>query len=206
MKKIFTFFIAALAAVTLSAEPVQQDITLNAEDWWGWDSSKENVGDNLVGTITAQWGAIATSFGAQDWSSWEKLVVVLDNIDGCVGEWWYLKAELRNPNYEYPASVTMSGELGLEGHNPAETNYLVVDLKNVSVGFDITQVDALVLQSQATGSFTVSRVFLEKEGDEQAIENVNVRNNGIRYNILGQPVDEDYKGVVITNGQKTIVR
>lgn len=205
MKKIFTFVIAALASVALNAEPIQQDITLDAASWWGWDSSKENVAGNLVGTINAGWGAIATSFGAQDWSEWEKVVIVLDNITGCDGQWWYLKAELRNPDYVYPTSITMSGELGKEGHDPSETNYLVIELNNVPSGFDITQVDALVIQSEVTGSFTVSRVFLEKQGTE-GVENVSVRNNGIRYNILGQQVDENYKGIVVINGKKTIVR
>jgi hypothetical protein len=205
MKKIFTFVIAALATVALNAEPIQQDISLDAENWWGWDSYKENVAGNLVGTINAGWGAIATSFGAQDWSEWEKVVIVLDNITGCEGEWWYLKAELRNPEYVYPTSITMSGELGKAGHNPTETNYLVIELNNIPSGFDITQVDALAIQSQVTGSFTISRVFLEKSGT-QGLENVSIRNNGIRYNILGQQVDENYKGIVVINGKKTIVR
>lgn len=39
-----------------------------------------------------------------------------------------------------------------------------------------------------------------------AIDNVSISNNGIRYNLLGQEVDENYKGVVILNGQKMIVR
>ena len=38
-----------------------------------------------------------------------------------------------------------------------------------------------------------------------AIENISIRNNGIRYNILGQPVDEDYKGIVILNGKKMMI-
>ena len=57
----------------------------------------------------------------------------------------------------------MSGELGIEGHDPHETNYVVIDLTAVPEGFDITNVSQLVLQSAVTGSFTVSRIFLEKE-------------------------------------------
>ena len=30
--------------------------------------------------------------------------------------------------------------------------------------------------------------------------------SGIRYNLMGQPVGKDYKGIVIENGQKFIVR
>lgn len=37
-----------------------------------------------------------------------------------------------------------------------------------------------------------------------AVESVAIRNNGIRYNLLGQPVGEEYKGVVILNGKKML--
>ena len=39
-----------------------------------------------------------------------------------------------------------------------------------------------------------------------AVENVATKNDGIRYNLMGQKVDENYKGVVILNGRKMIVR
>ena len=167
---------------TPEPQMLTEDITLDASAWWGWDSSKENVDGKLAGTITDAYGAIATSFGNANWSGWNKLVVVVDNIEGCVGEYWYLKAEIRNPGYEYPTSVTMSGELGIEGHDPHETNYVVIDLTAVPDGFDITNVDALVLQSAVTGSFTVSRIFLEKPAPA---EDVNITPN----------VDPDHAGV-----------
>ena len=143
---------------TPEPQMLTEDITLDASAWWGWDSSKENVDGKLAGTITDAYGAIATSFGNANWSGWNKLVVVVDNIEGCEGEWWFLKAELRDNSFDPNASenVTMSGELGIEGHDPHETNYVVIDLTAVPDGFDITNVDALVLQSAVTGSFTVS--------------------------------------------------
>ena len=163
-------------------DPVTEDITLDASAWWGWDSSHKNVDGKLLGTVTDTWGAIATNLDNADWSEWSKLVVVVDNIEGCEGQYWYLKAEIRNPGYEYPTSVTMSGELGIEGHDPHETNYVVIDLTAVPDGFDITNVDALVLQSAVTGSFTVSRIFLEKPAPA---EDVNITPN----------VDPDHAGV-----------
>ena len=39
-----------------------------------------------------------------------------------------------------------------------------------------------------------------------AVENVTTKNDGIRYNLMGQKVDENYKGVIILNGRKMIVR
>ena len=39
-----------------------------------------------------------------------------------------------------------------------------------------------------------------------AVENVTIKNDGIRYNMMGQIVDESYKGIIILNGRKMIVR
>ena len=99
--------------------------------------------------MTDTWGAIATNLDNADWSEWSKLVVVVDNIEGCEGQYWYLKAELRDNSFDPNASenVTMSGELGIVGHNPNETNYVVIDLTAVPEGFAITNVSQLVLQS-----------------------------------------------------------
>lgn len=44
------------------------------------------------------------------------------------------------------------------------------------------------------------------EKGQVAVENVAIFENGKRYNVLGQEVSENYKGVVIMNGQKMIVR
>ena len=184
MRKLFTFLCAALMSVGMFGATVQENKSLDASVWWGWNSSHKNVESKLEGTITGAYGAVGTSFGNADWSGWNKLVVVVDNIEGCVGEYWYLKAEIRNPGYEYPTSVTMSGELGIEGHDPHETNYVVIDLTAVPDGFDITNVDALVLQSAVTGSFTVSRIFLEKPAPAEDVDitpNVDPDHAGVYY-------------------------
>ena len=184
MRKLFTFLCAALMSVGMFGATVQENKSLDASVWWGWNSSHKNVESKLEGTITGAYGAIGTSFENANWSGWNKLVVVVDNIEGCVGEYWYLKAELRDNSFDPNASanVTMSGELGIEGHDPHETNYVVIDLTAVPDGFDITNVDALVLQSAVTGSFTVSRIFLEKPAPA---EDVNITPN----------VDPDHAGV-----------
>ena len=208
MKKIYAIFAAMMVAMTISAEPVQQDIDLSAEAWgWGWGSSVANVEGGLQCTITGEWSAVSTGWGDLiDMSGWDKLVIVVENIEGCDGEWWYLKALIRDSAFvSEDKNPQMTFELSKD-HNPAETNYLVIDLTKEVAGFDKTAVKVLAIQSQFTGSFLVSRAFLEKAGDEQGVENVSIKNNGILYNLLGQPVDEDYKGIVILNGRKMIVR
>lgn len=206
MKKIFSFVVAALAAVTISAEPIQQDIDLSADAWaWGWGSSVAAVEGGLQCTITGEWSAVSTGWGDLiDMSEWDKLVIVVENITGCDGEWWYLKTLIRDEDFvDENTNPQMTFELSKD-HNPAETNYLVIDLKQNVAGFDKTRVKVLAIQSQFAGSFLVSRAFLEKEIIETAVENVTLRENGIRYNLLGQQVDENYKGVVILNGKKMI--
>ena len=39
-----------------------------------------------------------------------------------------------------------------------------------------------------------------------AVDNVAIKNDGIRYNLMGQKVDENYKGIIILNGRKMIIR
>ena len=55
--------------------------------------------------------------------------------------------------------------------------------------------------------FNVKKVSLSPiEITPTAVDNVAIKNDGIRYNLMGQRVDENYKGVVILNGRKMIVR
>lgn len=55
--------------------------------------------------------------------------------------------------------------------------------------------------------FNVKKVSLSPiEIIPTAVENVAIKNDGIRYNLMGQKVDENYKGIIILNGRKMIVR
>ena len=53
---------------------------------------------------------------------------------------------------------------------------------------------------------TVSATF--KESTPTAVEYLNIdkTKSGQRYNMMGQPVGPDYKGIVIENGQKRVIR
>ena len=218
MKKIFTLVVAAFAAVAMSAEPVVQEISLDETNWgWGWFTDvtaddggllcefKENPDD-----LGNSWGAMATGWDPEiDLTEWDKLVVVVDNIEGPQGTWWYIKAFLRDYTDAGADEKTLHFDLSLD-HDPTATNYLVLEMKNAPAGFDLTKVRMLGIQAQFPGTKChISRAFLQQGEDEdptEAVENISVRNNGIRYNLLGQEVGEDYKGIVIMNGKKMIVR
>ena len=54
--------------------------------------------------------------------------------------------------------------------------------------------------------FNVKKVSLSPIEIPTAVEDVAIKNDGIRYNLMGQKVDENYKGIIILNGRKMIVR
>ena len=62
MRKLFTFLCAALMSVGMFGATVQENKSLDASVWWGWNSSHKNVESKLEGTITGAYGAIGTSF------------------------------------------------------------------------------------------------------------------------------------------------
>ena len=205
MKKFYSFIIAAMTAVTMCAETIQQDIALTPGDWgWGYNCSVTAVEGGLQAQLTGDWGALSTGWDPEiDLSGWDKIIILVDRMDGCVGQWFQLKAYLRD--HADNEGCQMEGLLN--DADGSQQQYLVIDLKQEKSGFDLTKARVLAIQCQPNGAkFLISRVYLEKEEEATAIEQVTLRNNGIRYNLLGQPVGEDYKGIVILNGHKMIVR
>ena len=57
-------------------------------------------------------------------------------------------------------------------------------------------------------SITVIYTKAELESTVTGVEDINVATakSGQRYNLMGQPVGKDYKGIVIEDGKKVIVR
>lgn len=52
-----------------------------------------------------------------------------------------------------------------------------------------------------------ARISVGQYPDEEGVENVNAEQfRGIRFNILGQRVDDNYRGIVIENGQKKVIK
>lgn len=54
--------------------------------------------------------------------------------------------------------------------------------------------------------FNVKKVGLSPIDIPSALDNVAIKKDGIRYNLMGQIVDENYKGIIILNGRKMMVR
>ena len=162
MKKIFTLFVAALVSASMYAGLVQQDLSMNASDWgWGYNSQVINDGNMLHCTLTGEWGALSTGWDpTTDLSGWDKIIFVVTNMSGCDGEYFKLKAYLRD--YTESETNQMEGLLGLDALDN-DTNYLVIDLHQ-NKPCDITKARILAVQCQPNGAeFKISRVYLEKE-------------------------------------------
>ena len=160
--KFFTFLFAALMSASMFGMTVQQDIALNQESWgWGYNSSLSFNDGIMTCTLTGEWGAASTGWNpVTDLSDWDKIVILVENMSGCDGEYFKLKAYLRD-NTESEANQ-MEGVLGLDAPDNQQ-NYLVIDLHQ-DKACDLTKARILAIQCQTNGAvFKISRVYLEKE-------------------------------------------
>ena len=100
--------------------------------------------------------------------------------------------------------------------------YGQVDIENDTVGTLVVTADIKALVAEQGFAIhghgiNVKKVSLspieipeteepEEPGTETAVDNTTIPTNASRYNLMGQKVDENYKGVIILNGRKMIVR
>ncbi len=170
MKKFFSLFIAALMSVSMFARTEQQDISIAASDWgWGYGSQVVNSGDMLLCALSNEWGAMATGWNPTiDISGWDKIIILVDYMSGCDGEWFKLKAYLRDYVNKDSEDGQMEGLLGLDAPDNQQ-NYLVIDLKQEGKNVNLTAVGVLGIQCQPNGAyFKISRVYLEREVEDAA--------------------------------------
>ena len=165
MRKIFTFLFAALMSVSMFGKTVQEDIALEQEAWqWGYASTTVVNNGILECTLIGEWGATSTGWGDnRDLTGWDKIIIVVDNMNGCDGEYWKLKAYLRDSTESEPNQL--EGYLGLDAED-RQQNYLVIDL-DPTKACDLTVARILAIQCQPNGAeFKISRVYLEKEVED----------------------------------------
>ena len=90
-------------------------------------------------------------------------------------------------------------------NNSATTVYAQGNTWNVEVQ-DEEHIGEVVFDNADNAS--LGMVIYMPAGSQTAINGINVDNNGStqRYNILGQPVDSNYRGIVIEKGKKILVK
>jgi hypothetical protein len=90
-------------------------------------------------------------------------------------------------------------------NNTAATSYAQGNTWNVEVQ-DFEHIAEVVVDKADNAA--LGEVIYMPAGSQTAINTINVDNNGStqRYNILGQPVDSNYRGIVIEKGKKILVK
>lgn len=90
-------------------------------------------------------------------------------------------------------------------NNTANTSYAQGNTWSVEVQ-DAEHIAEVIVDKADNPS--LGEVIYMPAGSQTAINTINVDNNGStqRYNILGQPVDSNYRGIVIEKGKKILVK
>ena len=144
---------------------------MDPANWtWGYGSSVVADGGMLKCILTSEWGAMAIGWNepTRDLSEWDKIVIVVEKMNGCDGEWFKLKAYLRDYVNKDSEQGQMEASLGLDAPDNQQ-NYLVINLKEVGKNVNLTACGVLAIQCQPNGAeFKISRVYLEKEVEETA--------------------------------------
>jgi len=160
-----------IEAIPAPADPNREYLSLDPNVWtWGYNSVSGTVADGLQTTIISDWGAVSMGWDpTRDLSEWDKIVFEVSHMDGCEGNYWKLKAYLRD--VADSEGKQMIGELGLDAPDN-QLNYLVIDLHQQVEGFDLTKARVLAVQCEPTGGiFTITSAYLLKESEPTAIDN-----------------------------------
>jgi hypothetical protein len=160
-----------------------------------WNSD-ETLTHNEDGSITfnaVSWGGMAAWLVVDetvyaDWSNYKKIV------------------------FEYAEPTTVNTQILLncknkDNNSSAWGNPGITSLELPFEGKDVTAIEQVALQCSDPTTLVVKAIYLVKKGgDVVAITSLttNALNNAKVFNLAGQVVDKNYKGIVICNGKKYI--
>lgn len=179
--------ISSIEIEPAAAEPATLDLMDKFTSLW---NGAETQTHNADGTITyngKQWGGLSAWLGEEDWSAYDQLVFEFAEATPCAVQ----------PFLQY---VNSSDNFTNWTNAGATKAFIDLDpaLKNA--------VKQAALQPAEDCTLTITKIYLST--GSTGIENVKVVNvnNGAIYNLAGQKVGADYKGLVIKNGKKLVVK
>ena len=151
-----------------------------------WNNTETNT-HNDDGTVTynaVQWGGLAAWIGGEDWSEYEKIV------------------------FEFAEPTTFATQIFLQYADGTETKAWINDgaaTAECTLEAGKVAVNQAALQCAEAGTLTITKIYLVKASagisNMQAVTPVH---SGAIYNLAGQKVDANYRGVVIVNGKKML--
>ena len=167
--------------------PVSDDKVSIIDNFTYCWNANESVTHNEDGSITfnaVQWGGVASWLVVDDvkadWSDYSKIV------------------------FEYAEPTTVNTQI-LLGSYSAWGNPGITSLEMSFDDKDVSAVEQVALQCSDPTTLVITAIYLVKKGgDAVAISSLtnNALSNAKIYNLSGQVVDKNYKGIVISNGKK----
>ena len=167
----------------------ENDITAKFTNHW---NEAETVTANADGSITynaVQWGGLAAWLVENDvpadWSAYSKIV------------------------FEFAEASAFATQVFIQYNDGSETKAWV-EAGNTKAEATLeagkNAVKQVALQAADNGTITVKKIYLTS--GETAIQSAKAQaqKSAIRYNLAGQKVDANYKGIVIENGKKIMVK
>ena len=166
------------------ADPV--DITNRFSYCW---NSAESVTAGSDGTLifnAVEWGGLACWLGGADWSAYSKIV------------------------FEFAEPTTVTTQILAQTANGDLSSQEQPGANKIELGFagkDVTNVTQIALQTNSPATVKISRIYLLPKvntGIASLKADIRADGNPARFNLAGQKVNAQYKGIVIRNGKKVV--
>ena len=209
MKKFFTLVAMALMAVGANAQELIAEVDFTtATEFTGWNQ----FGDGQEGSVELKAGeGLAITVGSQTGQLWQPQTMIIPDGSFNVEE---------DGNYKivvvakFPTAGTLQINMGTWASNdqttvdvPASDDFQTVEIEFPAFAYTLEGCHLLFQNGDFLGTTIVKSVkVIDMDGTTQGIEAVKANQlvNGAIFNLAGQKVNANYKGVVIQNGKKFI--
>ena len=209
MKKFFTLVAMALMAVGANAQELIAEVDFTtATEFTGWNQ----FGDGQEGSVELKAGeGLAITVGSQTGQLWQPQTMVIPDGTFNVEEDGNYKVVVEA---KFPTAGTLQINMGTWGSNdqttadvPASDDFQTVEIEFPAFAYTLEGCHLLFQNGDFLGTTIVKSVkVIDLNGDPNGIEAVKANQlvNGAIFNLAGQKVNANYKGVVIQNGKKFI--
>ena len=209
MKKFFTLVAMALMAVGANAQELIAEVDFTtATEFTGWNQ----FGDGQEGSVELKAGeGLAITVGSQTGQLWQPQTMVIPDGTFNVEEDGNYKVVVEA---KFPTAGELQINMGTWGSNdqttvdvPASDDFQTVEIEFPAFAYTLEGCHLLFQNGDFLGTTIVKSVkVIDLDGDPNGIEAVKANQlvNGAIFNLAGQKVNANYKGVVIQNGKKFI--
>lgn len=169
--------------------------------WYG--DGKDNVDENTVWT---------GFFWMDEWSTLELAKTAFNGIDWSKYKAIRFYSEAGRTDYVINVMTKWGdgGKLGDQGTMTMTNDYAELSLEGIDMAAKLAEVDRLMVQCNKEGgdafNFTAIALVKNETTGIGQIENAVKKATDKTYNLAGQRVGKNYKGIVIVNGKKVVVK